>query len=124
MVVHTAQKLMFTNSRRLDTTTLNLTFSPLRDGQQEALGVAVVLDDVSEKKRLESVRRYLPPKLVDQIRDLDAAQRPQRRTLSVLFADLRGFSTYGEDMDPEQLIPDYQWLLHFDCTGDFTIPRA
>jgi class 3 adenylate cyclase len=72
--------------------------------QQDTLGVAVVLDDVSEKKRLESVRRYLPPKLVDQIRDLDAAQRPQRRTLSVIFADLRGFSTYGEDMDPEQLI--------------------
>ena len=40
---------------------------------------------------------------MDQVRDLDAAQRPQRRTLSVLFADLRGFSTYGEDMDPEQL---------------------
>jgi len=89
--------------QRVDTTTLNLTFSPLRDAQQETLGVAVVLDDVSEKKRLESVRRYLPPKLVDQIRDLDAAQRPQRRMLSVLFADLRGFSTYGEDMDPEQL---------------------
>jgi PAS domain S-box-containing protein len=91
-------------SHRPDTTTLNLTFSPLRDVQQDTLGVAVVLDDVSEKKRLESVRRYLPPKLVDQIRDLDAAQRPQRRMLSVLFADLRGFSTYGEDMDPEQLI--------------------
>lgn len=90
--------------QRRDITTLNLTFSPLRDVQQDTLGVAVVLDDVSEKKRLESVRRYLPPKLVDQIRDLDAAQRPQRRTLSVLFADLRGFSTYGEDMDPEQLI--------------------
>ena len=90
--------------QRPDSTTLNLTFSPLRDGQQETLGVAVVLDDVSEKKRLESVRRYLPPKLVDQIRDLDAAQRPQQRTLSVLFADLRGFSAYGEDMDPEQLI--------------------
>lgn len=89
--------------QRPDTTTLNLTFSPLRDVRQELLGVALVIDDVSEKKRLESVRRYLPPKLVDQIRDLDAAQRPQRRTLSVLFADLRGFSTYGEVLDPEQL---------------------
>ena len=90
--------------RQLDATTLNLTFSPLRDVQQETLGVAMVLDDVSEKKRLESVRRYLPPELVDKIRDLDAAQRPQRRTLSVLFADMRGFSTYGEEMDPEVLI--------------------
>ncbi len=89
--------------QRADTVSLNMTFSPLRDTQQKMLGVAVVLDDISEKKSLESVRRYLPSKLVDKIRDLDAAQRPQRRTLSVLFADLRGFSTYGEALDPEQL---------------------
>ena len=89
---------------RLDTTTLNLTFSPLLDMDQKALGVALVLDDVSEKKRLESVRRYLPPKLVDQIRDLDAAQRPQQRELTVVFGDIRGYSTYGEEADPEELI--------------------
>lgn len=85
-------------------TTLNLTLSPLQDMQNESLGVAMVLNDVSETKRLESVRRYLPPALVDQVRDLDAAQRPQRRTLSVLFADVRGFSTFSEYLDPEKLI--------------------
>jgi adenylate cyclase len=86
-------------------TTLNLTFSPLLEmGQTRSGGVAMVLDDVSEKKRMESVRRYLPPALVDQVRDLDAAQRPQRRKLSVLFADVRGFSTYSEHLDPEKLI--------------------
>ncbi|MCP5093923.1 MAG: GAF domain-containing protein [Chloroflexi bacterium] len=91
--------------RRPGVTTLNLTLSPLlRDIQQDTLGVAMVLDDVSEKKRLESVRRYLPPALVDQVRDLDAAQRPQRRQMSVLFADVRGFSTYSENLDPEKLI--------------------
>lgn len=90
--------------KRPGITTLNLTLSPLRDVQQEMLGVAMVLDDVSEKKRLESVRRYLPPALVDQVRDLDAAQRPQRQVMSVLFADVRGFSTYSENLDPEKLI--------------------
>jgi PAS domain S-box-containing protein len=92
-------------SKRPGMTTVNLTLSPLRDAHQESLGgVAMVLDDVSEKKRLESVRRYLPPELVDQVRDLDAAQRPQRRHITVLFADVRGFSTYSEDLDPEKLI--------------------
>lgn len=90
--------------KRAGVTTVNLTLSPLRDIQQEMLGVAMVLDDVSEKKRLESVRRYLPPALVDQVRDLDAAQRPQRRVMSVLFADVRGFSTYSENLDPEKLV--------------------
>ena len=92
-------------SKRSGVTTLNFTLSPLRsDIENEMLGVAMVLDDVSEKKRMESVRRYLPPALVDQVRDLDAAQRPQRRQLSVFFADVRGFSTYSEHLDPEKLI--------------------
>lgn len=90
--------------RRSGMISLNLTFSPLRDIQQEMQGVAVVMNDVSETKRLESVRRYLPPGLVDQVRDLDAAQRPQRRRMSVLFADIRGFSTISERLAPELLI--------------------
>ncbi len=91
-------------SRRPGITTLNLTLTPLRDYDQETLGVAMVLNDVTEKKNLESVRRYLPPALVDQIRDLDAAQRPQHRIMSVLFADVRGYSTFSEHVDPEKLI--------------------
>jgi PAS domain S-box-containing protein len=91
-------------SKRPGVTTLNMTVSPLRDVLQETLGVAMVLNDVSETKRLESVRRYLPPELVDQVRDLDAAQRPQHRTMTVLFADVRGFSSISEYLDPEKLI--------------------
>ncbi len=91
-------------SKRPGLTTLNLTLTPLRDIQQEMLGVAMVLNDVTEKKRLESVRRYLPPALVDQIRDLDATQRPQQRHMSVLFADVRGYSTFSEHVAPETLI--------------------
>jgi PAS domain S-box-containing protein len=86
------------------TSTISLTFSPLRDHQQETMGVAMVLDDISEKKRLESVRRYLPPALVDQVRDVDAAQQPQRRNITVIFADVRGFSTVSEHLEPEILI--------------------
>ncbi len=102
--IHDTEMDVFAKSRH-DATTLHLTLSPLRgEENSEMLGVAMVLNDISEKKRLESVRRYLPPALVDQVRDIDAAQRPQRRVLSVLFADIRGFSTYSEHLDPEELI--------------------
>ncbi len=83
---------------------LDLIFSPLRDIQHQTFGVALVLDDVSERKRLESVRRYLPPVLVDQVRDVDQAQQPQRRQISVVFADVRGFTTVSEKWEPEFLI--------------------
>ena len=92
-------------SKRPGVTTLNLTLTPLRDAENSAAqGVAMVLNDISETKRLESVRRYLPPALVDQIRDLDAAQRPQRQLMSVLFADVRGYSTFSEHVDAEILV--------------------
>ena len=90
---------------RSGATAVHVTISPLRSLANEELGgVALLLDDVSEKKRVESLRRYLPPALVDQVRDLDAAQRPQRRVLTILFADIRDFSRYGEYLDPEELI--------------------
>ncbi len=91
--------------RRAGLTTISLTVSPLRSPANEQLdGVALLLDDVSEKKRVESLRRYLPPALVDRVRDLDAAQRPQRRVITVLFADIRDFSSFAEYLDPEALI--------------------
>lgn len=83
---------------------LSLVFSPLRDIEERVKGVAVVVDDLSEKKRLESVRRYLPPALVEQVRNLDAAQRPQRRQITILFADVRNFSGISEKLPPEELI--------------------
>lgn len=93
------------SDRRPNPLTLNLTISPLLTGEGEQFGgVALVFDDVTEKKRIESLRRYLPSALVDQVRDLDAAQRSQRRTITVLFADIRDFSRFGEDMAPEELI--------------------
>lgn len=83
---------------------LSLTFSPLWDMKEDVHGVAVVVDDLSEKKRLESVRRYLPPALVEQVRDLDAAERPQRRLMTVLYGDVRGYSAISEQLPPEELV--------------------
>ncbi len=89
---------------RQNSSTLTLTLSPLIDMQQRTNGIAMVLDDVTDRKRMAAVRRYLPPALVDQVRDLDAAQRPQRRDLTVFFADISGFSTFSEGLDPAELI--------------------
>jgi adenylate cyclase len=92
------------NASRATSATLNLTLSPLIDMQQRTNGIAMVLDDVTDRKRMAAVRRYLPPALVDQVRDLDAAQRPQRRELTVFFADISSFSTFSEGLDPAELI--------------------
>jgi len=89
---------------RHTTRTLNLTFTPLRDIQQQTRGVALVLDDITEQRRTEALRRYLPPALVEQVRDVDAVNKPNRRTISLVFGDIRSFSSISEQWEPEFLI--------------------
>ncbi|MDX1615514.1 MAG: adenylate/guanylate cyclase domain-containing protein [Candidatus Promineifilaceae bacterium] len=89
---------------RRRTRTLNLTFTPLRDIQQQTRGVALVLDDITEQRRTEALRRYLPPALVEQVRDVDAVSKPNRRIISLVFGDVRGFTSISERWEPEFLI--------------------
>lgn len=82
--------------------------SPLKDANQTTHGVAIVLDDLTEKKRLEAQRalfeRMVPPAVIDQI-DLNKIQLGgERGTITTLFADVRGFTSFSESLPPEQLV--------------------
>ncbi len=88
---------------------LSMNFSPLRDAYENTQGVAIVLDDMTEIKRREAqiagVRRYLPTEVVDGIRNPEELKLGgTRQLISILFADIRGFSTYSENLDPEKLV--------------------
>jgi class 3 adenylate cyclase/PAS domain-containing protein len=88
---------------------LSFSFSPLKDAANQSQGVVVVLDDLTESKRREAqiagVRRYLPAEVVDGIRTADGLKLGgTREVITILFADIRGFSTYSERLDPERLV--------------------
>lgn len=58
-----------------------------------------------ELLRRESLARLVPPKVVDEILAGRADRlRPARREVTVLFADLRGFTTYSESRPPEAVL--------------------
>lgn len=85
-----------------------LNLSPLKDADQSTQGVAIVLDDLTERKRLEAQRRLLDrmvsPAVIEQI-DPDSLQLGgQRAEVTILFADIRGFTSYSETQTPEQLV--------------------
>ncbi len=85
-----------------------LNLSPLKDARQTTQGVAIVLDDMTERKKLEAQRRLLErmvsPAVIAQI-DPDALQIGGKRVeLTVLFADVRGFTSYSEKQSPEELV--------------------
>lgn len=85
-----------------------LNLSPLKDAEQATQGVAIVLDDMTERKKLEAQRRLLErmvsPAVLDQI-DPDSLQiGGQRSEITILFADIRGFTGYSERQSPEALV--------------------
>ena len=87
---------------------LSLNMSPLKDASQATQGVAIVLDDLTEKKRFEAqhrlFERMVSPAVISQLNP-DQLQLGGRRTLiTTLFADVRGFTSFSERYDPEQLV--------------------
>ena len=83
--------------------------SPLRGDDQFNHGVALVIDDLTERKAQEEQRRLLGTFVSEEllanigsISEFDTS--PTERTISAMFADMRGFSAYSEYLQPEDLM--------------------
>lgn len=93
---------------------LQVHLSPLKDNHEQTTGIAIVVDDLTERRRLEeqvrqvrgTFERYVPPRVVEQL--LSDPSRVQlggvRQEVTILFADIRGFTAYSEKTDPEALV--------------------
>jgi len=87
---------------------LRFNLSPLKDAEQNSQGVAIVLDDLTEQKKLEAQRRLfqkmVSPKVIEQLDPDQIALGGKRGEITTLFADIRGFTTYSENLPPEDLV--------------------
>ncbi len=93
---------------------LRLHISPLKDKSQSASGVAIVLDDLTEQRQLErrvrqvrqTFERYVAPQVVHQLLSDPARVKlgGERHTVTILFADLRNFTAFSEQHEPEILL--------------------
>ncbi|HEX5836698.1 MAG TPA: adenylate/guanylate cyclase domain-containing protein [Anaerolineales bacterium] len=82
--------------------------SPLKDAGQRTQGVAIVLDDMTEQKKLEAQRsllqRMVSPAVLDQIDPNSLQIGGKKADITILFADIRGFTAYSEKHTPEELV--------------------
>lgn len=102
---------------------LSLNLAPLKDAQNQTQGVTIVVDDVTETKRLRAVhdmfRRYLSPAVVDRLpsNPVDLQLGGHRQEISILFADIRGFTTFSEKLPPEELVDTLNEYLSMAATS-------
>ncbi len=89
---------------------LSLSAAPLKDPEDVTTGVAIVVDDLTEKKKLEAkrevFRRMVSRTVFDNLPDNPEQLKlgGVRREITVLFADIRKFTTFAEKLAPEHLI--------------------
>jgi adenylate cyclase len=85
-----------------------LNLSPLKDANQATQGVTIVLDDLTERKKLEAQRRLfermVSPAVIEQLDPNSLQLGGKRADITVLFADIRGFTTFSESIAPEKLV--------------------
>ena len=87
----------------------NVVISALRDPMGIVHGLVMVLDDQTEQKlgaaQLVEVRRYLPPALIDSVRGMENLDvEGQERTITMIATDVRGFTSFSELLQPEELM--------------------
>ncbi len=93
---------------------LSVSLSPLKDPEQRRLGTALVVDDLTEQRRLEArerfiretFQRYVCPAVVQRLLEDPGSLKlgGHRQEVTILFADIRGFTAFSEYLDPEELV--------------------
>jgi len=87
---------------------INLSINTIADANdsQRVSGVLVVMDDISDEKRLKSTMyRYMSQEVAEQVLSGgDLKLGGQRKDVSVLFSDIRGYTTLTESMQAEEVV--------------------
>ncbi|MEM1309463.1 MAG: GAF domain-containing protein [Cyanobacteria bacterium P01_D01_bin.71] len=86
---------------------INLTVNPLTNPEGGVRGGLLVLEDISQEKRMKTtLYRYMTPGVAERVMALgeDMLMRGERRDVTVLFSDIRGYTTLSENLEADKVV--------------------
>jgi adenylate cyclase len=86
---------------------INLTVNPLTNPEGGVRGGLVVLEDISQEKRMKTTMyRYMTPGVADRVLALgeDALMVGERKDVTILFSDIRGYTTLTENLEASRVV--------------------
>jgi adenylate cyclase len=92
-----------------DEHSINLSINTISDAKDSSRvsGVLVVMEDISDEKRLKSTMyRYMTQELAEQLLENPEAAKMggARKEVSVLFSDIRSYTTITETLEAEEVV--------------------
>ncbi len=102
-----SEKTINTSDVRVIERSINLTVNPLTNPEGGVRGGLVVLEDISQEKRMKTTMyRYMNPGVAERVMALgdDALMVGERKEVSILFSDIRGYTTLTENFEASEVV--------------------
>ena len=86
---------------------VNVSVAPRIDPSGSVRGLVIAIEDITDVSKVKNTfKRYVSKQVVDELLDDDAKLNlgGEEREVTILFSDIRGFTSMSENMSPESVV--------------------